>query len=401
MQKIIITLLYILVISSNYTYAQPAPAHLKYFGFAFVDCGLDDPNDVLVKNNYSTDVAPFSNIMHMCAKGYTDTVIARIEACNNLCMKPLISIQDVFYFVADTIAPSGKNYNLYPDFINRWNTFKSINLSVLNASKLEAFYVFDEPVWNGVSFQELDTICTLIKNDFPAIPQLIVEAWPVINYLQVPTTIDWLAFDEYGVFDVSTDTAYLNKFTILKSKRSAPHQKMFLIMDAQFAPWYDPAYAWQPDTIRYVVQNYYNLAASDTTVIGIAGFTWPGLSQGWLGAQSLPQNVRTKITEIGQLIKSNYSPCLSTNVQQQELSILEIKIFPNPSTGIINIELNNSNKTETILELYNFLGHRVYENCILPYKTSANIDVTGFSNGCYLLRIKNSSGVFLKKIIMQ
>lgn len=400
MQKTIITLLINILLNITYTYAQTAPLHLKYFGFALVDCGLDDPNDAIVKNNYSADVAPFCNIMHMCVNSPLDTIVTRVDACNNLCMKPVISIQDIFYFIADTNAPSGKNYDLYPDFFNRWNIFKSVN-TTLNVSKVEALYVFDEPVWNGVSFQELDTVCKLIKNDLPTISLLIVEAWPVINNLQVPASIDWLAFDQYGVFDVSTDTAYLNKLAITKSKRSAAHQKMFLIMDAQFAPWYSPTYAWQSDTMLHVVQNYYNLAASDTTIIGITGFTWPGIEQGWLGAQSLPQTVINKIMGIGQQIKANYNPCLSTNIRNDELNISDINVFPNPSSDIISIEFKDNNQTETGLELYNLLGKTIYKNSLSPTDTLFNIDISGISNGCYLLKLINSNGIFFKKIIVQ
>ena len=393
-------LLLSLIIGVEKGYAQTAPTHLKYFGFSLVDCGLDDPNDAPIKTNYIDEVSSFSNVMHMCVNDYTDTMVSRINASYDSCMKPFISLQNIFYFVADANAPSGSNYNLYPDFIDRWNTFKIINTAV-DVSKIEAFYVFDEPVWNGVTFQELDTVCALLKSDFPTTPLLIVEAYPVVNSIQVPTTIDWIAFDEYGVFDVSTDTSYLNKLAIVKSKRSTPDQKLFLIFDDQFAPWYNPNFGWQPDTMVHVIQNYYNLAASDTDIIGMAGFTWPGIASGWYGARSLPQTVIDKTVEIGLMIKANYSPCIITNINETIQKNDFVNVYPNPNFGTFKLELKNISNKNTIIEIVDVLGKRVVKTTLLPNQTTLDIDISKYPMGIYILNINNGFRNYTQKVILQ
>src|ERR1051326_2852842 len=148
--------------------------------------------------------------------------------------------------------------------------FKNANASVLDSSKIGMIYVVDEPTWNGVTFGELDTVCTLLKNDLPGIPLIFVEAWPVLNSLQVPTSMDFIGFDRYGIYDVSTDTTFLNQLATLKSKRSVTDQKIFLVVDDQYTSGY-ASNGWSQDTMQYVVQHYYDLAVADTSIIGLAG----------------------------------------------------------------------------------------------------------------------------------
>jgi len=381
-------------------YAQTAPQHLKYFGFAFVDCGLDDPNDATIKTTYIDEVDSFSNVFHLCVKNYTDTIVSRVNSGYESCMKSFISVQDIFYFVADSTGPSGLNYDLYPDFMDRWDTFVAIN-STVDLSKIEALYVFDEPVWNGVTFQELDTVCALLKADLPTIPLLIVEAYPMVNSMQVPITVDWIAFDEYGVFDVSTDTSYLNKLAIVKSKRSTPDQKLFLIFDDQFAPWFNPSFGWQPDTMIHIVQNYYNLAVSDTDIIGMAGFTWPGIALGWLGARSLPQEVIDKTVEIGTMIKANYSPCTITSINETVENNVFVNVYPNPNSGRFKVELKNTSKQNTIIEIVDVLGKRIEKKMLSPDLKSLDIDMSKYPTGVYVIKINDGQKIYSNKIVIK
>src|ERR1051326_8679233 len=187
----------------------PPPARLKYFGFAFVDCGIDDPNDTVVNTNYTTEVDSFSNIAELHFNNDSDTIIGRVNLMNAHCMKPILSVSSVFVYLANSNGPSGSNYDLYPNYLARWNHFKTVNSSVLNSNKIEMIYVCDEPTWNGVTFGELDTICTTIHNDFPNIPLIFVEAFTEVANVQVPATVTWIGFDHYGIPDVSTDTTYL------------------------------------------------------------------------------------------------------------------------------------------------------------------------------------------------
>ena len=369
-------------------FSQPAPAHLKYFGFAIVDCGLDDPNDVSTMTNYITEVDTFSNVAQMCVNNYTDTMINRVNLMNAHCVKPIFAISSIFIYLANTNGPSGSNYDLYPNYLARWNTFKANNASILNSNKIEVFYICDEPTWNGVTFGELDTMCALVKADFPNIPIMFIEAYTEVANVQVPTTVDWIGFDHYGIYDPSTDANYLGWFNTLKSRRSTPSQKMFLVFDDEWNSGFWPG-GWQPDTMKHVVQNYYNLACADTTIIGMAGFTWPGLSVGWLGARSMPQSVIDKTVQLGKLVKTNYSPCSSSGIENNAEEKKQIKIYPNPAADKLNIWLQQ-NKEITSVRIYNSIGEMV--KTVMLSGDMTTISIADISPGLYYYQAGDRNG---------
>ena len=71
-----------------------------------------------------------------------------------------------------------------------------------------------------------------------------------------------------------------------------------------------------------------------------------------------------------------------------------IKIFPNPTNEILNIEKYNSSIRE--IAIYNILGNKVFES-----EYSNSINISNLTNGLYFLRIieNNGSVVHLEKIV--
>jgi len=299
---------------------------------------------------------------------------------NSHCVLPIVHVQNIFFEVVDTLAPSGENFDLISNFTSRWNTFKTTNISTLDSTKIGAFYIADEPFWNGMTFLDLDTVCSIIKADFPDIPIMLIEAYPSLPDLLVPTTVDWLGFDRYGIFNPGIDPTFLADLALLKSKRSNPNQEIFLTIDDQWLPYYGTA-GFTPDTIRFMVQNYYDLAVSDPEIIGLLGYLWPGGldDPGQLGVRNMPQSVIDKNVEIGQMIKANFSMCEITGLNEPSNGNQEITIYPNPTTGIISIE-----------EFSNF-SYKIYSlnGQLIKYKnTSANsIDITELNKGLYLIQL--------------
>lgn len=372
--------------------AQIAPLHIKYFGFALVDYYIDDPNDSVFLDNYIFEVDSFSNIAQMYVRNYYDTIISRVNLMDAHCVRPVIDISAVFYFTADSNAPSGKNYDLHPDYVSRWNTFRTTNISVLDSNKIAAFYIMDEPYWNGLDFNELNQTCVLVKQDFPEIPLMFIEAWPVVDSVVVPVDIDLLGFDKYGVYDVSTDSDYIARLEIIKNKRNKSSQKIMLVMDVQWVDHYATALGWTQDTLKYVVQNYYNLAVADTDIVGIAGFTWPGLAPGWLGARSLPESVKNKNIVIGNMIKANYNPCSPLPVHYPESANNNLMVFPNPAENFINFSRQGSTD-ELNIAIYNVMGQETYRHVFKNQHLS--IDLTDWIRGFYYYTIFNNKGYFI------
>jgi hypothetical protein len=385
-------------IYSSETFSQTAPAHLKYFGYYYVDCLYDDPNDVAITTNYISEVDSFSNFDLLCVSDYTTDIVSRVNLMTAHCVKPLLSLYDVFYVYAGAGGPGGVNYDLYPNYQSRWNSFKTTNASVLNASQIAAFYIMDEPTWNGVTFSEYNTICSMVKSDFPNIPIFLTEAWPELDSLQIPVSVDWISFDRYGIFKPSTDPTYQGFLADIKSKKSTPNQKIFLVVDDQWFPYYANTGGYTPDSMVNVIRDYYNLAVSDPDIIGLMGFIWPGgITTGHLGVRNMPQSVIDLNVQIGKMIKANNSPCNTTGTGNIVQIDSQVGVYPNPAKNKISIIFSGNNEKKK-LQVYNSLGALYMETELSGF---AELNITSFPRGIYFVRIKSGDGYYSKKVIIQ
>lgn len=282
---------------------KPNPP-LKYFGYALIDCGYDDPSDTDPKTNYVSEVAAFTNLGQMCIYQPTDNIVSRLNLMSQNAMQAMLSVQSIFFAGSpDSSTGSGLRFTLHPDYKARWATFIKTNNLGQHLPKLAAFYVADEPVWNGISYLDLKAASDTIKASFPTIVTALVEAPPGLANLQVPTSIDVVGFDHYAVPNPETDLNFQHELALLKSKRSAPWQKIMLVMDAQWLPFYGTA--GYPETyMASVATSYYNIANADPDVIAMMGYTWPGGMDdpSQKGTRNLPQSVLDEHKRIGKLI---------------------------------------------------------------------------------------------------
>jgi Secretion system C-terminal sorting domain len=413
-RKKILTL--IAILHFNLLFCQPiapAPAHLKYFGYFIVDVEYDDnPDDGITFNNYTQEVASFTNLNQMAAYYPAQNLVARINAMNAQCTKPFLALQEVLYYQIDNNAPSGRHLVLYADYQDRWNQFKSINASVLNPSKIGAFYMVDEPKLNNVSFDDLNNVSQMIKVDYPNIPILLVEAYNQITDLQVPTTVDWLGFDRYTMFNPSTNASYLQNLADLKLKRSTPNQKIFIVSDNNWIPAYGAA-GQTAANMDIVAQDYYNLAASDPEIIGLLAWVWPNRvdNEFQIGARSLPQNVKDKNIEIGTRIKANNSPCggvlaLDTNkniIVSTEPKNIHLSIFPNPAYTNTTLSYRLTQSNNINISLYDLSGKKILELINRKEKSGKHelrLDVSNLTNGVYYIVLRNKDNVQIQKLVI-
>ena len=112
--------------------------HVEYFGFTIIDTYWDDPTDLEIKSNYADEVYRFSNLADILALHPTDSIVPRVRTFNNFAMKAILHVNELFFEVVDTNSPSGTNYDLRPDYQNRWDQFVAANRSILNENFIGA-----------------------------------------------------------------------------------------------------------------------------------------------------------------------------------------------------------------------------------------------------------------------
>lgn len=283
---------------------QPT-SHLKYFGFTLIDTDWDDPTDNKAKTNYADEVYKFSNLADILVTNPHDDLSQRVTRFTELNMQAVLHLNSLFFAAVDKNSPSGTNYDLRADFKTRWQTFKTNNQTILSASHIGAFYIGEEPTFNGISFNELNTVTNLVKADFPAIPTMLIEASPAVTHLQIPENIDWIGFDHYFIKNPTTHDEFQQRWQLLKAKRSHSSQKIMVIMDTHYISWAHGTYGnLDLNDMGEVANNYYQLAKSDSDVIGILGYFWPNGfdTPESIGAKGMPQQVLDEYKRIGKII---------------------------------------------------------------------------------------------------
>lgn len=94
---------------------------------------------------------------------------------------------------------------------------------------------------------------------------------------------------------------------------------------------------------------------------------------------------------------NNLASKISKPIQEEVVELSdEIVVFPNPSNGIFNIVLDNSNSPYSI-EIYSFSGQKVFEK---QNATDSVVSVSHLSSGIYFVKIEKDSKTTFKKIVI-
>jgi hypothetical protein len=70
------------------------------------------------------------------------------------------------------------------------------------------------------------------------------------------------------------------------------------------------------------------------------------------------------------------------------LAVADFSIMPNPSNGLIEIDLSNYNQRKVQLEMYNLQGKLLRSVYIESINGKEEVDLTSFANGMYLIRVR-------------
>lgn len=263
--------------------------HLKHFGFAITDCGI----------NYTNQVDDFVNLVDMCPEDLS-SLESRITSNTIGNNKVLIHLQGLLINnIPDSDSPSGFRYELldnYEDLFSEWVA----NNQFLNTELVAAFDFADEPAWNQMNMNDLALAAARIKQSFPSIPLMVIEAPDLIDELVITNDIDWIGFDRYGTIDPKNDPEYLQRLELIKSKRTNTNQKLVLIMESQWLDFYSDA-GFEESILINMANSYYELAKSEDDVIALISYLLPSDfdSQDQKGFFDLIPEVKTTIRAIG------------------------------------------------------------------------------------------------------
>ncbi|KAA9325697.1 GEVED domain-containing protein [Adhaeribacter soli] len=150
------------------------------------------------------------------------------------------------------------------------------------------------------------------------------------------------------------------------------------------------------------------LLTPDTLISSVSGsgYEWT------LNATTLPTNTRKlKATATGTYAVRviDGSNCTSAFSQDysfmvsgiKEASMGEINLYPNPSTGIVNLVLKGQPTAQ--VTVFNSIGSAVLSKTVPENdnKEAVQLNLSGVAKGIYLIRIKTENKVLIRKVVME
>lgn len=71
-----------------------------------------------------------------------------------------------------------------------------------------------------------------------------------------------------------------------------------------------------------------------------------------------------------------------------------IKLYPNPATSYITFDLQNNSGKGLSIQVYSFLGKKMYETQNITEKTTVNL--SEFNRGVYIYHLRDQSGKIIE-----
>jgi hypothetical protein len=76
------------------------------------------------------------------------------------------------------------------------------------------------------------------------------------------------------------------------------------------------------------------------------------------------------------------------SIPDQDVKI--VRFYPNPATSVINFEIQKNNEKTYTLQIFNFMGKKVYETENINPK--AIINLSDYNRGIYIYQLRDGSG---------
>lgn len=109
--------------------------------------------------------------------------------------------------------------------------------------------------------------------------------------------------------------------------------------------------------------------------------------------------VASKVNSITETV-TTYTPSSSANISQVEADNFKIDIFPNPANDFIAIQLDNINKENVEINMYDFNGKFIQKATIYQGSTVAYLDTKALFAGEYLINFTIDGKETSRKVIL-
>jgi len=78
---------------------------------------------------------------------------------------------------------------------------------------------------------------------------------------------------------------------------------------------------------------------------------------------------------------------VQSTTEVEDIKAPELQMYPNPATGLLNLELLNTGEIGSTVKIFNITGHAVYN--AEHFQSKLQIDVSSLDAGLYFVTVKS------------
>jgi hypothetical protein len=78
-----------------------------------------------------------------------------------------------------------------------------------------------------------------------------------------------------------------------------------------------------------------------------------------------------------------------------------ISMYPNPSRGMVNIDLKSIQGREVEVTVNNILGNVVRTAVVKNQNGLGQLDLSDFQNGIYIVKVSTAKGQFVQRVVLK
>ena len=77
------------------------------------------------------------------------------------------------------------------------------------------------------------------------------------------------------------------------------------------------------------------------------------------------------------------------SIQETDAAVLDVKVYPNPTTELVNIQINHSTLDQVVVTITDLQGKEVYSGKYAGISNVIGINTASYATGNYFLTLKN------------
>lgn len=79
----------------------------------------------------------------------------------------------------------------------------------------------------------------------------------------------------------------------------------------------------------------------------------------------------------------------TVSIQETDVAVLDVKVYPNPTTELLNIQINYSTLDQVLVTINDLQGKEVYNGKYAGISNLIGINTAPYATGTYVLSLKN------------